>query len=75
MQYCTKHEVLQSHQPTHLYLDIEFDRIYNQNLSGEACMKPLRKIVLAQLYLLVNDNDLFLVGLSMQEQLLALKQN
>ena len=37
-------------------------------------MKTLRKIVLAQLYLLVNDNDLFLVGLSMQEQLLALKQ-
>ena len=75
MQYCTKHEVLQSHQPTHLYIDIEFDKVYNQNLSGEACMKTLRRIVPSQLYKLVNDNESLLVGLQMQEQLFALKQN
>ena len=38
-------------------------------------MKTLRKIVLAQLYILVHENESILSGLSVEEKLAALKKN
>ena len=48
-------EVLPLGKPCHFYVDMEFTKCYYAQLSGKECMKILRKIILAEIYVLVTE--------------------